>query len=406
MAADRRAPPHRWEFRARFRRGAFGWRSQPAILRIREAVSEIRRVARRDPVLAADGSVLLLAKLSPALERVDSSSGSIGIAVNHAIEALVPLISRAPATTRIRSEWLDQLWEAYQDDLIPYIESLGERWGELCASAELASSWADKLLGTVRMALSPDPSLRGHFSGISACLSSLYTAGRYQEMVDILEMETFWHYRKWAVLALAAMGRKGDAIQLAEACRGPWTNDGEVNRMVEEILISSGLTEEAYHRYGLRAHRSSTYVATFRVVARKYPTKSPQQVLADLVAQTPGEEGKWFAAAKEAGLPAEALTLARRSPCEPRTLTRAAKQWLADSPQAAEEAAVLALTWLARGHGWEVTAGDALAAYSTALAAADRRGTAAELRQSVRSLFAEEAAGSWLRSVLVPELDR
>ncbi len=240
MAADRRAPPHHWEFRARFRRGAFGWRSQPAILRIREAVSEIRRVARREPVLAAEGSVLLLEKLSPALERVDSSSGSIGIAVDHAIEALVPLISRAPATAPLRSEWLERLWDAYQDDLIPYIESLGERWGELCASAELASSWADELLGTVRMALSPDPSLRGHFCGISACLSSLYTAGRYQEMVDILEMETFWHYRKWAVLALAALGRKDDAIQLAEACRGPWTNDGEVNRMLEEILISSG----------------------------------------------------------------------------------------------------------------------------------------------------------------------
>jgi len=39
---------------------------------------------------AAEGSVLLLEKLSPALERVDSSSGSIGNAVNKAIEALVP----------------------------------------------------------------------------------------------------------------------------------------------------------------------------------------------------------------------------------------------------------------------------------------------------------------------------
>ncbi len=89
-----------------------------------------------------------------------------------------------------------------------------------------------------------------------------------------------------------------------------------------------------------------------------------------------------------------------------KTYGQVLRQWLAESPEAAEEAAVLALTWLARGHGWEVTADDALAAYSTALAAADRRGTVAELRESVRSLFAQEAAGSWLRSVLARELDR
>ena len=66
---------HRWQFAARFRRNAFGWRSQPAIQRVREAVSEIKRVARRDPVLGAEGSVLFLEKVSGALEQVDSSSG-------------------------------------------------------------------------------------------------------------------------------------------------------------------------------------------------------------------------------------------------------------------------------------------------------------------------------------------
>ena len=44
---------HKWLFKARFRRGAFGWRSQPAIKRVKEAVSEIKKVARRDPVLGA-----------------------------------------------------------------------------------------------------------------------------------------------------------------------------------------------------------------------------------------------------------------------------------------------------------------------------------------------------------------
>lgn len=86
----------RWQFAARFRRNAFGWRSQPAIQRVREAVSEIKRASRRDPVLAAEGAVLFLEKVSPALEQVDSSSGAIGTAVNHAIEELVSIIAKAP----------------------------------------------------------------------------------------------------------------------------------------------------------------------------------------------------------------------------------------------------------------------------------------------------------------------
>jgi len=56
---------HRWQFAARFRRNAFDWRSQPAIQKVREAVSEIKKAARRDPVLAADGAVLFLEKVSP-----------------------------------------------------------------------------------------------------------------------------------------------------------------------------------------------------------------------------------------------------------------------------------------------------------------------------------------------------
>lgn len=158
---------HRWTFSARFRRHAFGWRSQPAITRIREAVTEIKKAARTDAILAADGAVLLIEKLSPALERVDSSSGSIGTAVNHAIEKLVPIIGRAPAPGETRDKWLNRLWTAIQDDDIPYIENLGDFWGDLCATPGCASSWADKLIATARLAWSPDPGptrlFQGHF---------------------------------------------------------------------------------------------------------------------------------------------------------------------------------------------------------------------------------------------------
>lgn len=88
---------HTWAFVPRFRRGAFGWRSQPAIARIKEAVTEIKAVARKDPQLGAEGAVLFLQKVSPALQNVDSSSGAIGSAVNRAIDALAPLIAKSPA---------------------------------------------------------------------------------------------------------------------------------------------------------------------------------------------------------------------------------------------------------------------------------------------------------------------
>jgi hypothetical protein len=35
-----KAEPHKWEFKARFRRHPFGWKSQPAIQRIKQAVAE------------------------------------------------------------------------------------------------------------------------------------------------------------------------------------------------------------------------------------------------------------------------------------------------------------------------------------------------------------------------------
>ena len=136
----------KWEFKRRFRRHAFGWRSQPAIQRIKEAVSEIKRAARNDEVLAAEGAIEFLERLSPALEHVDSSSGAIGTAVNNAIDALVPIIANAAASAEVRDAWLERLYDAYQDDGIPYIELLGDHWGELCASKEVASEWADGLL--------------------------------------------------------------------------------------------------------------------------------------------------------------------------------------------------------------------------------------------------------------------
>lgn len=385
-----------WRFRARFRRHAFGWRSQPAIQRVKEAVAEIKAISRTDAIGAAEGAVLLLERLSPALENIDSSSGAIGAAVNAAIATLVPLIANAPADARTRAIWLERLFAAHGADQIPYIEHLAEYWGELCASKDVASEWADRLLAITRVTLRPDRHQRGHFHGTTACLSALHAAGRYDDLLALLETEAFWPYKRWAVRALAAQGRRAEAIQLAEASRSPWAGDWDIDRICEEILLSSGLADDAYARYGLTANRAGTYLATFRAVAKKYPQKSAREILADLVKTTPGDEGKWFAAAKDAGLFQEALALAERTPCDPRTLTRAARDFADDQPAFALGAGLLALYWLAHGYGYEVTGADVWAAYSSTMKVAERVGRTEEARAEIRRVATSTPSGDSL----------
>jgi len=399
------ANTHKWEFRARFRRHSFGWKSQPAIKRVKEAVSEIKKVARKDKMLAAEGSVLLLEKLSPALERVDSSSGSIGTAVNNAIAVLVPIMATAPADEKTRMGWLERLFQAHADDEIPYIESLAEFWGELCATPAIASHWANELLPTTQNALSRDKDIRGFFHGTSACLSALYSAGRHDELIELLAKETFWHYKRWAVKALAAKGMNREALDMAENSRNAWANDLDIDQLCEQILLSMDLVEEAYNRYGLRANRSGTYTAWYRAVARKYPDRQPADILHDLANETPGEEGKWFAAAKDAKLFAEAIALARRTPCSPQTLTRAARDFAVKQPQFAAEAGMTALHWLIEGYGYDITSSDVLDAYTHTMSAAAESGHSEQVRSWIEELVARRSkTESFVSKVLSRQL--
>ncbi len=96
----------KWQFAARFRYHAFGWQSDKPLQRIKEALSEIKRVAKTEPEVAATGAVLFLEKISPAIEQVDSSSGAIGSMVNCAIDTLVPMIAKVPVAPSIKQQWL------------------------------------------------------------------------------------------------------------------------------------------------------------------------------------------------------------------------------------------------------------------------------------------------------------
>lgn len=364
-------------------------------------------MARKDQILGAMGAVLFLEKLPPALEHIDSSSGAIGTAVCNAIEKLAPVISRAPADDKLRHQWLERLWEAVQEDEMPYIEELTDHWGDLCASSRIASIWADKMIGTLRMAWSSDPKLRGHFKGSSACLSALFKAGRNEEILELLAMAPYkmWCYRRWGVKALSARDKKEAALQYAEDSRGINESPYAIARACEEILLSDGRIDEAYCRYAIEANRKTTNLATFRAMVQKYPNKNPREILNDLATNSPGEAGKWFAAAKSAGFYLEALELANRSPCDPKTLTRAARDMAQAEPLFAIEAGMTALKWLVAGYGYDVTSADVMGAYSHTMKAAEIAQRKSETYERILTLVAGEVSGErFVSKILGPTL--
>lgn len=351
-----------WVFTKRFRRGGFGWRaSRLACARIAEALAEIRAVARHDPLHAAEGAVRFLVKLSPALEHVDGSSGALGSAARAAVDALVTVIAQAPADGAMREGWLEQLFEAIQNDDPPYLESLDDRWGALCATQEFASSWADRLLDLVRHVHSERRRGQHAFTrSESACYSALFAAGRHDELIALVggDPRPMWHDLLWVGRCNVARGNIDEAIEFMAKAVHAWTPMAGLARFAEEVLLAAGRRTEAYERYALEANRGTTYLATFRLIAGKYPEIDPDRLLADLIATTPGEEGKWFATAKTLKRFDLAMQLAWKSPCDPKTLIRAARDNIGKAPSFASEVALAALHWICQGRGYEPTSLD------------------------------------------------
>jgi tetratricopeptide (TPR) repeat protein len=397
-----KTPSHPWSFRQRLRTRAFGWRgSNLAIERLKEAVGEIKAVARTAPETAAEGAVLLMERLWPALQAVDSSSGALGNATSKTVHALIEILLAAPAEGPVLERQLDRLWTAIEEDGVDFLSEVRDRWGELCRTPERASQAADAFLPALRLSWSPEH--RGYFRGTTPCLSCLLEAGRHQELLDLIETAPFlwWHYRRYGVRALAAQGRTDEAVHYAEQSLG--LNDGpsDMARTCEEILLAAGRSEEAYRRFAYRANRVGSHLATFRAIKKHYPDKAPRTILDDLITQTPGEEGKWFATAKDLGLLDLALDLARRSPVDIGTLLRAARDHLDSAPAFALETATTALGWMAAGHFYELKAGDVWQAMGYALRAAEALDRVEQTRGLIQALAKDPNTDAFVREQLV-----
>lgn len=245
----------------------------------------------------------------------------------------------------------------------------------------------------------------GFFKGTSVCLSSLYSAGRYDELLKLVDNAPYklWHDRQWGVKALVAMNKKAEAIQYAEASRGRNEPGWLIAQDCEAILLSSGMFEEAYRRYAIEANQTTTNLATFRAIVKKYPNKPVEEILRDLIASTPGSEGKWFAAAKSAGLFNLAIELVTSSPTtDPRTLIRAAQDFRDENPVFAVESGLAALKWLSLGYGYEITSADVLGAYSAVMEAAPNTGMSIhQVKEKIREITSGTQPGKqFVKSIL------
>ena len=385
---------HQWIFKSRLRARAFGWRgSKTAIARLKETLSEIKAVNRTDPDAAGEGAVVLMERLWPAFQDIDTSSGALGTAVNATLEEIISILIAAPATPKVRAAWLERLYNAVQEDGVQYLYPAEQRWGEIAVYPELMNAYADLLLPLLRRVWCTEPADHYvHITGHTICLSCLLEAGRYEELLDLLTnaRNRFWSDQRFGAEALARQGHYDAALAFGDACRRASIQSydhRQIDRFCEGVLLQAGRGAEAYRRYGPHVGGGSTYVAIYRDTLRRYPGCEPRQVLLDLI-EARGAPGKWFAAAKAAGFLDIALECARASDADPATLVRAARDFAGKNAEFSTQVALLALEGLLKGAGYDPDPANDRAAYDLLMAGAARIGTEAWAREQMANLAA------------------
>lgn len=382
------ASSHKWQFKARFRTGAYGWRGTSlASQRLREAVSEIKKAARKDPVTAADGVVALFERLWPALQGIDSSSGRLGLAVNRAIGDLVPVLAEAPTDNETRSEWMDRLYDAVCEDGVDFLFPVQCRWAQICVFPDLVDSWIEFLLPGMELSHREG----GIYTGETICFSCLLESKRYDKLEHAVTCRkyTFWpHDRFWAE-ALVRMGKTDEAIAFADSRQPDKSEKQSILEFCERVLLEAEREDEAYYEYGLGIRSGNTYLSSYKAIVKKYPRRDPEEILTDLV-ETSADRGKWFAAARQAGYLDIARECARSGLVEPKTLLTAARDALERDPSFSYEVALRALDLILQGYGYELMVIDIHPAFEALFAAAEALGVEDWASAGVKELLARE----------------
>ena len=366
---------------------------------LQRAVGELRRASRGDAVRAGEGAVVLLERMAPAMEAVEDVVGTLAGAAARAIDQVAPLLA-APVEDAVRDARLDRLWAALVADEVGHVRRLAEHWGSLCGTAARAGVWADRLLPAAREGLAT--------AGSIACLAGQVAAGRHGEALALLAGRAIevWPERQFGVLALAAGGDVAAALAYARASNPLGHRHAQdIARVCEAVLRAAGRDEQAYAEFAFAAHARQNCRQTFEAVRRAYPAVAASRLLGDLLAASPGQEGRWFATACALRFYGLALEIVATSPCDPRTLLRAGLGRLEVDPAFAREVAVAALRWTCGGHGVEIAGDDVYAAFDLARVAAGRTDTLASTRSRIAAACDQpHPAAQWVLGLLAAEL--
>ena len=399
---------HKWKFKSYFRREAYGWNgTAKASKRMKEAVSEIKKVAKKDSALAGEGVVELFYRLYPARMQIDGSSGALGTAMNKTIESLLPILIKADWDMNTRGKWLEKLYEAIIEDGWGTFDDLRDYWGEICVFPSLAHIWADQLLPTVKEVFTSKR--YSYFVGTDMCLSCLLYTERYNELQEVLELRNkpFWSYNTFWAKALIKQSKPEEALAYAQhlLAQDKTKNDKQsIDEFCESTLIEMGRIKEAYQKYGLEIPSYGTYLNIYRGICKKYPTIDKKKILMDCMERTE-EKGKWFASAKNAGFLDIAIECAHSSGAIPDVLLRTcrdiAKKYIDFAVQVGIQGIIKLIT---ETFYEEVTKTDVAWAYEEVGKIAMEGGKLEEFREQLGREILKRSCKANLREVVVRKL--
>lgn len=200
---------------------------------------EIRAVARVDTLLAADGAVRLLERISPAFQGVDTSSGALGTATNKAVSELIRMLCEAQAEPAVRAGWVERLVHAVEADGIGFLHEVQDRLdeiakgqpvGEATPTGVVVSKVFLEFLGPAAQALADDPAafeqllkvgqvvwnsvvIADHvgdpkwLAEVRACMAGSPDAHRIETMIEVKRRRFGMH--QWLVQDCALFERDG-----------------------------------------------------------------------------------------------------------------------------------------------------------------------------------------------------
>ncbi|MHB0981091.1 MAG: hypothetical protein ACYC5Q_13670 [Thermoleophilia bacterium] len=351
-------PKHSWTFTRHFRAHAYGWKaSRLAAKRLREAVTEIRAVARKDPGLGMEGAVVLLERFVGAVCGVDDSWGILGTGFSRELGRLEPVLSALGVDADTRLSLLRRVLAAWHADEYGYLAVLPDVFPRFVAGADEARILVVEFERRAEAHDRRSEEIQAQEAGWSyAATVERVARDAYRRMATELELgflepdralelalvHDFHDGGVTLARTLLSRGRVDDARAVLEAGAASPHSAPDPRQMWFELLAEAGEDEAAYIA-GAHWLAANVSLERFRKVCKGLPGVERPRLARDAMALTPeSEKGRWFATLNTLALHEMAGEVARDHAVNPETALRAAVRYGATQPAPAFESYVAA----------------------------------------------------------------